>query len=48
MIPFLAKALIPAVTVFVTAVGVLQSIDYVKSKLKKDPKTDQNLDDEYV
>ena len=47
MIPFLAKAMIPVVTVFITAVGVFQGIDYVKSKLKK-KKQDKEYDDEFV
>lgn len=47
MLPFLAKAMIPIVTVFVTAVGVLQGIDYVKGKIKKKEKSEE-LDDEYV
>jgi hypothetical protein len=47
MLPFLAKAMIPIVTVFVTAVGVLQGIDYVKGKFKKTEKSEE-VDDEYV
>ncbi len=35
MLPFLAKAMIPVVTVFITAVGVFKGIDYVKSKLNR-------------
>ena len=48
MIPFLAKALIPAVTIFITGISLLQGIDYVKNKLRKKQHNDQDLDDEYV
>jgi len=48
MIPFLAKAMIPVVTVFITTVGVLQGIDYVKGKLKKRKENDQDIDEDYV
>lgn len=48
MLPFLAKAMIPVVTVFITTVGVLQGIDYVKSKLKKRKENDQPIDEDYV
>ena len=48
MIPFLAKALIPVATVFITSIGVLQGIDYVKNKLRKKKNNDQDLDDDYV
>ncbi len=47
MLPILAKAMIPAVTLFITAVSVFQGVEFIKGKLKK-MEEEQELDKEYV
>ena len=44
MLPFLAKVMIPIATIFITAVGVFQGIDYIKGKLKKKDQAEEDND----
>lgn len=47
MVHIILKILVPIVTVFIAITGVLQGVDYIKSKFKKINQPEQNEYDEF-